>query len=104
AHPEVSIVLVSEVSGGSGVRPSGGRSAFQSAVAGYQRAWRALPPNVRHVVVIRDNPKQARGTVACIIRALGTGRAPGPTCAAPRRAVLDPDPAVVAARRMHDPR
>jgi hypothetical protein len=98
-HPEVSVLFVSELSGGSSVVPSGGRSRFATAVAGYADAWRALPRTVRHIVVIRDTPK-ARGTTAgCVERAMARRRPAGPACAVPRGDALDADPAASAAAR-----
>jgi hypothetical protein len=103
-HPEVSVVFVSQLTGGSGVVPSRGRSAFATAVDGYVRAWKALPPTVEHIVVIRDTPKARGDTDTCIERAIARRRPAGRACAIPRGEVLQPDPAVAAAARMHSTR
>ena len=98
-HREVRTVFVSEISGGKGFYPSRGRNAFETAVAGYAAAWRALPRSVEQVVVIRDTPKAQPGTASCVQEALRRHRAAGTACARPRRDALDADPAAVAAAR-----
>jgi hypothetical protein len=103
-HPEVRTVFVSELSGGSGVVASHGRSPFATAVAGYRAAWSALPRSVEHIVVIRDTPKAGGDLGACIERALGRRRPPGTACARSRVAALDRDPAIAAAARARPPR
>jgi hypothetical protein len=103
-HPEVRIVFVSQLSGGTGVRPSGGRSEFATAMAGYVAAWQALPRTVRHVVVIRDSPKDELTTAGCLERALARHSPAGERCATARARRLDPDPAADAARRLRSPR
>jgi hypothetical protein len=104
AHPEISIVISSQLSGGSGVVPSGGRSEFETAVAGYREAWRRLPASVERIVVIRDAPKAEPWTADCVERAIAARRPAGTRCANGRRAALDADPAATAARRSRDPR
>ena len=96
-HPEVSTVFVSGLSGGTGVIPPRGGSRFAASVRGYRRAWEALPATVRRIVVIRDTPKMRGDTGACVERALANRRAPGASCAVPRRDSLDRDPMVAAA-------
>ncbi|HYB23785.1 MAG TPA: SGNH hydrolase domain-containing protein [Solirubrobacteraceae bacterium] len=103
-HPEVHTVFVSGLSGGMGVYPSDGRSQFQTSVAGYIAAWSALPATVAHIIVIRDTPKMLADTNACVAVAVSARRPPGSACAVARSAVLDPDPLVAAARRLHSPR
>jgi hypothetical protein len=105
AHPEVSTVFVSQLTGGSGAVTPPGRSPFETQVAGYVGAWRALPPSVRHVIVIRDTPKGGgRVTRHCVERAMARDADAGSACAVPRRLVLDRDPAMVAAARTADDR
>ena len=98
-HRGISTVFVSEISGGRGFYPSRGRSAFETAVAGYAAAWRALPPSVKDVYVIRDTPKAQPGTASCVQDALRRHRAAGEACALPRSGALEVDPAAVAATR-----
>ncbi len=89
-HPEIHTVFVAGLSGGTGVFPSGGRSEFETSVAGYLAAWKALPTTVRHIIVIRDTPKVLWTTDTCVARAQAAARAPGPACAVPRRLRLHP--------------
>ena len=56
-HPEIHTVFVAGLTGGSGVVPEGGRSAFATSQLGYERAWAALLSTVANIVVIRDTPK-----------------------------------------------
>ena len=98
-HPEVGTVFVSGLSGGTGVVPDVASSEFETSVAGYQGAWRALPATVQRIVVIRDTPKMRGHRIACVERAMARGRPPGAACALPRRRAFDPDPIVEAARR-----
>jgi len=92
AHPEVSMVFVSEHH----VRVVGG---LWAAVGGYLRAWRSLPSTVKRIVVIRDTP--ARRTVYrdCVVRAIARHERAGRVCAMPRSVSLGADPAAIAARR-----
>ena len=98
-HPDVHTVFVSSITGSEWFA-SGGRSEFGTAAAGYARAWRALPPSVKRVVVIRDTPKSSSATHPCVERAMARRRPAGEACALLRRDSEDPDPAAVAAARM----
>jgi hypothetical protein len=98
-HPEASTLLVSQLTGGSGVVPSRGRSQWATEIAGYVSAWEALPPTVKHVIVIRDTPKALGKTAACIERAIDRRKPAGPACSVPRREAVDRDPAVSAVPR-----
>jgi hypothetical protein len=104
AHPEISIVFVSGLAGGGGVVPRAGQSRFDTAVAGYAAAWRALPPSVHRIVVLRDTPLAGRGTSRCVEQAIARRTPAGPACALPRALVLTRDPAVAAAARMRSRR
>jgi hypothetical protein len=95
-NPEVSIVFVSEHSGAQFVVPKG-RSARAVEEAGYVAAWRALPPSVEHVVVIRDTPLNSGSSFSCVERAIARHQRAGSVCAIPRRRALPPDPAALAA-------
>jgi hypothetical protein len=102
-HRDVRTVFVSQHSGGPVVVPPGGDER-ETKVAGYMRAWQALPSSVRRVIVIRDVPYASVTTAACIDRALARRRPPGQACASPRGAALPDDPAVTAAIRLNSPR
>jgi hypothetical protein len=99
-HPEVRTVFVAGLTGGSGVVPERGLSAYATSRLGYERAWRTLPDTVETIVVIRDTPKFRVHTNRCVERAVARGDAPGPACARSRRAALDRDPAIDAAGRL----
>jgi hypothetical protein len=103
-HPEVHALFVSELTGGSGVVRTRGRTEVETAVAGYIAAWKALPATVSHIVVIRDTPKARSSTSACITRAIARRRPAGTACALPRTSAFDPDPSVLAARRLRSAR
>jgi hypothetical protein len=81
-HPEVTTVVIS----GAAVR----RFA-SSAVAGFHRAWAALPHSVRHIFVIRDVPHAVLGESDCVQRAAARHEAAGTLCAQPRSATLADD-------------
>ena len=103
-HPEVSTVFVSAAAGGKGVEGPSGQDKFGAQVAGFIKGWRALPASVKHIVVIRDNPKIDENTLGCVQRALDAGRRADRACAVQRRTALDADPAAAAARRLRSPR
>jgi peptidoglycan/LPS O-acetylase OafA/YrhL len=103
-HPEVDTIFVAGLSGGLGVIPTRGRSGFETAVAGFAAAWRALPRSVRHVVVLRDTAKARAGATDCVERAMARRTPAGLACAGSRRVVLNRDPAVTAAARLRSPR
>ena len=95
-HPEITTVFVVNA-----VIP---RPGFETQVQGYRRAWLALPHTVRHIIVVRDNPRMQADTPPCIEQAMRAKQAAGPACARRRATSLSPDPAVSAARRMHSKR
>lgn len=103
-HPEIETVFVSGLTGGSGVRPARGRSEFRTAVAGFRRAWEALPPTVKKIIVIRDTPKTRPDVTRCVERAIELRKLPDRACATARRESLDDDAAMVAARESRSPR
>lgn len=102
-HPEVSTVFVAAASGGRGVEGPNGHE-FGAQVASFIKGWKALPASVRHIDVLRDNPKITEGTLGCVQRALNAHRRAGLVCAEQRRVALDPDPAAAAAMRLRSAR
>ena len=102
-HPEVSTVFVGEHSAGD-VTVRGGQETFEAQEAGYVRAWNSLPPSVRHVVVIRDNPQFRPDVLECVQQAIARRQPAGVLCAEPRQVALGEDPAAAAARRLHSHR
>ena len=103
-HPEVNLVFTSALVSRTGVVPRAGLTQFETAVQGYAEAWAALPPSVKSVVVIRDDPNVGKRAIDCVERAMRARRAAGVACAVRRRTALKPDPAAVAVRRLHPPR
>jgi hypothetical protein len=101
-HPEIHTVFVSELSGATWDLPPS-QTQFAGQVSSYLAAWSKLPDTVRHIVVIRDDPKDLPRTRTCIQRALNAGDPSAGMCAVPRRAALDRDAAVVAAHRLGSP-
>jgi hypothetical protein len=99
-HPDVSLVFFGE-DASLGVIVQGGRAQFEREIAGYIGAWRRLPPSVRDIIVLRDNPRTPRRTAACVTHAIAHRRSAARLCAVARRAALLPDPAAQAARRAH---
>ena len=72
-HPEVDTVFLS-AHAGARVKPSGGRSAEESARAGYREEIRTLLRMGRRVVVIRDTPPSTLEQLRCVSRAVEAGR------------------------------
>ena len=98
-HPQINTVFVVQDSGSTWVVPRG-QNAFQAQVGGFEAAWRQLPRSVRHIVVIRDTPKDRPTTQGCVERAMEQGRPAGSVCKVPRGAAVDPDAQAVAASRV----
>jgi peptidoglycan/LPS O-acetylase OafA/YrhL len=102
-HPEVSVAFMAHLGHTTiRVQTRPGQSEFEAEVDGYQRAWRALPRSVKHIVVVRDTPYVPVGTMDCVERAMDRHQRAGARCAVPRG--IAPDAAAGAARRMRDPR
>jgi hypothetical protein len=102
-HPEVRTVFVVAHTGGK-VRVRSGSSMFATQIAGYRDVWNAMPASVTRIVAIRDTPKMRGDTLACVARAMARHERAGRSCAVGRGAALAPDPAAVAAARIHSPR
>ena len=102
-HPEVHTVLVAAHAGGR-VAGARGDKAFALKQQGYLAAWRALPPTVMRILVIRDTPMMGRATQACVQEAMDAGRPAGPACAVPRRYGLQRDAQASAALGLRSPR
>ena len=103
-HPEVSTLFVSQnaptpVDLGPGQTVSGVKSE------GFQRAWRALPAHIRHVVVLRDTPRIAEDTFGCVRRVMRARRQRAKlACALPRATAVPDDPAVAAVAALRSKR
>jgi hypothetical protein len=95
-HPEVTIVITSNHTGGKVV---GAKDDYGAHVVGYARALERLAPSVERIFSIRDVPRNTRNSMDCVARAIRRKIAAGPKCAVPRRYALKRDPATPAARR-----
>jgi peptidoglycan/LPS O-acetylase OafA/YrhL len=102
-HPQVSTLFVVQEDGQKWLVPRG-ESEFNAEVAGFTSAWRSLPPSIKHVVVIRDTPKNRPVTGDCVQRAMSQHRPAAVACAVPRRAAIARDAEAVAAVRLHSSR
>jgi hypothetical protein len=101
-HPEVSTVFVSDHL--AAVLTARGERQRIAEVAGYTDAWKALPPSVKHIVVIRDTPYARYSTLTCVQRAIAKRQDAGLVCALPRSRAVLPDPEVLAAHRLRSRR
>lgn len=103
-HPEIDTVFVAQLADTSVDAPPG-QTASQIKTTGFQRAWRALPKSVKHVVVLRDSPKTAPDTLDCVRRVMAVANEQaGLACRFPRTVGLKRDSAVVAAKRLRSKR
>ena len=98
-HPSIHTLFVAYETGQKWRVPSG-RSAWEAEVAGFERAWKALPRSIQHIVVLHDTPKVRETTSTCIERATDQHRVPGRACAVPRREAFDRDAQAAAAKRL----
>ena len=98
-HPEIDTVFFAQAS--QFIRPK----KVQSAIKGYEDAWRTLPKSVKTIIILRDNPKALKTTLDCIERAIGDHQPAGTACAIPRARVIGrfTDAAPEAARRLNKP-
>lgn len=97
-HPGVHTIFVSQHSRGGVIAPPG-EGQFAARVRGYVDIWKTLPASVEHIVVLRDPPYIATGTLSCVSRARARRSDAGSACALPRGTALKPDPAMAAAGR-----
>ena len=72
-HPKVSTLFMSQHRGG-GVVVRPGSTSLETKIDGYISAWKALPPSVERVIVIRDRPySTTRTPAASSARGRGAG-------------------------------
>lgn len=102
-HPEVHTVFFVNASDYAFV-PGPGGDAHAAAVDGYRQALDDLPPTVRHIVVIRDNPRARYSTLGCVHRAHARHRRADRRCAVGRTFALPDDAAADAAASLADGR
>jgi hypothetical protein len=102
-HPEIHTVFVATSSAYDFV-PGPDGDAHTAAVAGFRGALDALPPSVRQIVVLRDNPVATDDTLVCVAGAMARHRRADLRCALPRSQALLRDPAAEAATQLRSGR
>jgi SGNH domain (fused to AT3 domains) len=102
-HPEIHTLLVT-ASAYSGVVTPDGEDPYTVAVDGYRAALAALPATIRRVIVLRDTPRAAVGTLDCVARALRAHQDLTGMCPLARDEALAPDPGAEAAQQLGAPR
>lgn len=102
-HREVKTVFLS-AHAGARVKRKSGRSASQSAQAGYRDLIRTLLRMRRRVVIIRDTPPSTNKLLRCVSRAMAAGRRPQSTCTRSRKASVRSDPLYSAGRSLRSSR
>jgi hypothetical protein len=103
-HPEITTLFISQrVLAAADFGPSG-LPPFSTQVSGMADFWRTLPASLRHVIVIRDNPRSRASTMPCVSRAITRRWVPAAHCAVARSSALRPDPAEAAVAAIGDPR
>jgi hypothetical protein len=102
-HREVHTILVA-ASVYNGVVAPAGADPHATAVEGFRAALTALPSSVKRIVVLRDTPRAAVGTLDCVARSVKARQPPGERCALPRETALTADPAAEAATELGSPR
>jgi hypothetical protein len=103
ANPQISVVFLAAQSDAHYGRVAGA-TTFGTSVGGYRRAFAALPPSVKHVLVIRDTPRIRNRDRQCVLTAIA-GHAPaGVDCAVARSTALPRDPEAIAEAHLDSPR
>jgi hypothetical protein len=103
-HPKIETVFVVQHFAGDVRIPNGRTTERETKIAGFIKAWKALPKSVKHIIVIRDTPLIGHSTLECVRRAKEKGRDAGTACSVSRERALRSDPAVTAAARIEDRR
>jgi SGNH domain (fused to AT3 domains) len=103
-HPKVTTVFQSQIVSHRNVSARLGEDQFAAKVRGYIEEWKAFPRSVRHIIVIRDDPRTSYKTAGCVMRARAHRHRPGIACAATRAWALQRDPVAAAARQAHSRR
>jgi hypothetical protein len=99
-HPEIDTAFMTS-NADTPVDVAPGETEAAVKVDGFRRAWAALPPTVRHIVVLRDTPRSTQATFDCMARAQAAGRPLGTTCALARSIALRDDLGVEAVKQLH---
>ncbi len=102
-HPEVDTVFMSSNADTPVAVPAG--ETYESfKFGGFRDAFEALPPSVKHVIVLRDTPASSQATFDCMARAEAEHRRPGTSCPLARSVALRDDLAVDTVKLLGNPR
>jgi hypothetical protein len=102
-HPEVDTVFMSSNADTPIAVPAG--ETYESyKFAGFAEAFAALPPSVKHLVVLRDTPSSSQATFDCMARAEAEHKRPGTSCPLARSVALRDDLAVDTVKQLGNPR
>lgn len=103
-HPEVDTVFVTQ----NADTPVGGNSEEENRrlrIAGFKRAYRALPRSVKHLVVLRDTTISTQATLDCAVAAARSrSRRLAPVCPLSRRTAIREDHAIQAVEELNSER
>lgn len=98
ANPQIDTLFEAQSTG-----TGNGSIGFDSELKGYLDGIKMLPPSIKHIVVLRDNPRANRNTLDCVERTVTAGKPTAGACALPRSTALIPDPLAAAARKLNKP-
>ena len=102
-HPNVDTVFMSSNADTPVAVPAG--ETYESyKLAGFADAFAALPPTVKHLVVLRDTPASSQATFDCMARAETAHKRPGTSCPLARSVALRDDIAVDTVKQLANPR
>lgn len=102
-HPEVDTMFVtSNADTPVAVPETETTTSFKTA--GFREAYAALPPSVKHIIVLRDTPSSSQATFDCMYRAQAKRTRPGVSCPLARATALREDFAVAAVTELNNPR
>ncbi|MFP5362807.1 MAG: SGNH hydrolase domain-containing protein [Thermoleophilia bacterium] len=102
-HPEVSTVFVT-ANADTPIAIAEGEDMAAVKTAGFRRAFQALPPTVRQVIVLRDTPRSSEGQLSCAYSAIAARKRLSAVCPLKRSIAVRPDLAVAAVRGLRSRR
>ncbi|MBU6336528.1 MAG: acyltransferase [Acidobacteria bacterium] len=103
-NPEVDTLLLAELAATyGGLSPAERDREVEREARGFTEQWAKLPPTIKQVGVIQDNPPGVPDeTLACVEATLAAKRPTDTACTRPRKEAVLIDPAVIAARRLNE--
>lgn len=102
-HPEVSTMFVT-ANADTPIAVAEGETMDDVKTRGFREAFQALPPTVKHIVVLRDTPRSSEETLSCAYAAIMAGKRLSGVCPLERSIAIRPDLAVAAVRRLRSTR